>query len=47
MRTDATETKDIFKNPMWLNPMSIFYICSESNFYKYLKKNLLSSATCG
>lgn len=27
MRTDATEKKDIFKNPMWLNPMAIFYIC--------------------
>lgn len=24
MRTDATDTKDIFKNSVWLNPVAIF-----------------------
>lgn len=24
MRTDARDTKDIFKNSVWLNPIAIF-----------------------
>lgn len=32
MRTDATETKDVFKNSIWLNPIAVFCMYLEFNF---------------
>lgn len=46
MGTDGTETKDIFRNSMWLNPIAIFCMYLGSDFSKYLTVVPLSRATC-